>query len=134
MGCQRRVCAITLGPYPKEGIADRHSILQSFWLSKAFDRGKSTAAFRVLLTTRSPKTYSNCWPLVSQTIGLNCHADPKVRHAEALLKRRRAQITQRFLSGEWVVELESYEANQERQRQRDQEFAPLPCCSTPASG
>ena len=47
-----------------------------------------------------------------------------MRHAEALLKRRRAQIAQRFLSGEWVVELESYEANQERQRQRDPEFVP----------
>jgi hypothetical protein len=37
-----------------------------------------------------------------------------VRHAEALQQRRRAQIAQRFLSGEWGVELETYEADQER--------------------
>jgi hypothetical protein len=43
---------------------------------------------------------------------------------EALLQRRRAQITQRFLSGEWGVELETFEADQERERQRDQELAP----------
>ena len=43
---------------------------------------------------------------------------------EALQQRRRAQIAQRFLSGEWGVELETYEADQERERQRDQEFAP----------
>jgi len=43
---------------------------------------------------------------------------------EALQKRRRTQIAQRFLSGEWGVELETYEADQERERQRDQEFAP----------
>ncbi len=43
---------------------------------------------------------------------------------EALQKRRRAQIAQRFLSGEWGVELKTYEADQERERQRDQEFAP----------
>ena len=42
---------------------------------------------------------------------------------EALQQRRRAQIAQRFLSGEWGVELESYEADQERERQRDQETA-----------
>jgi hypothetical protein len=42
---------------------------------------------------------------------------------EALQQRRRAQIAQRFLSGEWGVELESYEADQERERQRDQEIA-----------
>jgi hypothetical protein len=42
---------------------------------------------------------------------------------EALQQRRRAQIAQRFLSGEWGVELENYGADQERQRQRDQEFA-----------
>jgi len=29
---------------------------------------------------------------------------------EALQQRRRAQIAQRFLSGEWGVELETYEA------------------------
>ena len=42
---------------------------------------------------------------------------------EALQQHRRAQIAQRFLSGEWGVELESYEADQERERQRNQEFA-----------
>jgi hypothetical protein len=39
-------------------------------------------------------------------------------------QRRRAQVAQRFLSGEWGVELETYEADQERERQRDQECAP----------
>ena len=43
---------------------------------------------------------------------------------EALRQRRRAQVAQRFLSGEWGVELETYEADQERERQRDQEFSP----------
>ena len=43
---------------------------------------------------------------------------------EALQQRRRAQIAQRFLSGEWGVQLESYEADQERERQRDQEYSP----------
>ena len=43
---------------------------------------------------------------------------------EALQQRRRAQIAQRFLSGEWGVELESFEGDQERERQRNQEFAP----------
>jgi hypothetical protein len=42
---------------------------------------------------------------------------------EALQQHRRAQIAQRFLSGEWGVELESYESDQERERQRNQEFA-----------
>jgi hypothetical protein len=42
---------------------------------------------------------------------------------EALQQRRPAQIAQRFLSGEWGVELETYEADQQRERQRDQEFA-----------
>ena len=42
---------------------------------------------------------------------------------EALQQRRRAQVAQRFLSGEWGVELETYEADLERERQRDQEFA-----------
>ena len=42
---------------------------------------------------------------------------------EALQQHRRAQIAQRFLSGEWGVELESYEADHERERQRNQEFA-----------
>ena len=36
---------------------------------------------------------------------------------EALQQRRRAQIAQRFLSGEWGVELETYEADQECERQ-----------------
>jgi hypothetical protein len=43
---------------------------------------------------------------------------------EALQQRRRAQIAQRFLSGEWGVELESYEADQERERLRAREIAP----------
>jgi len=43
---------------------------------------------------------------------------------EALQQHRRAQIAQRFLSGEWGVEQETYEADQQRPRQRDQEFAP----------
>jgi hypothetical protein len=43
---------------------------------------------------------------------------------EALQQRRRARIAQRFLSGEWGVELETFEADQERERQRDQELAP----------
>jgi hypothetical protein len=42
---------------------------------------------------------------------------------EALQQRRRAQIAQRFLSGEWGVELETYEADQERERLRAQESA-----------
>jgi len=42
---------------------------------------------------------------------------------EALQLRRRAQIAQRFLSGEWGVELENFEADQERERQRAQEMA-----------
>jgi len=42
---------------------------------------------------------------------------------EALQQRRRAQIAQRFLSGEWGVELETYEADQERERQRAREIA-----------
>jgi len=42
---------------------------------------------------------------------------------EALQQRRRAQIAQRFLCSEWGVELETYEADQQRERQRDQEFA-----------
>ena len=43
---------------------------------------------------------------------------------EALQQRRRAEVAQRFFSGEWGMELETYEADQERERQRDQEFAP----------
>ena len=42
---------------------------------------------------------------------------------EALQQRRRARIAQRFLSGEWGVELETYEADQERERLRAQEIA-----------
>jgi len=43
---------------------------------------------------------------------------------EALQQRRRAEIAQRFLSGEWGVDLETYEADQERERLRAQEIAP----------
>ncbi|MEX1317852.1 MAG: hypothetical protein AB1Z22_12115 [Synechococcaceae cyanobacterium] len=43
---------------------------------------------------------------------------------EALQQRRRARIAQRFLSGEWGVELESFEAEQERDHQRDAATAP----------
>ena len=43
---------------------------------------------------------------------------------EALQQRRRAQIAQRFLSGEWGVELETYEADQESERLRAREIAP----------
>ncbi len=42
---------------------------------------------------------------------------------EALQQRRRAQIAQKFLSGEWGVELETYEADEERERLRAQEIA-----------
>lgn len=42
---------------------------------------------------------------------------------ETLQKRRRAQIAQRFLSGEWGVELETYEGDQERERLRAHEIA-----------
>ena len=35
---------------------------------------------------------------------------------EALQLRRRAQIAERFISGEWGVELDSFEANRERDR------------------
>ena len=42
---------------------------------------------------------------------------------EALQQRRRAQIAQRFLSGDWGVELETYDADQERERLRAQEIA-----------
>lgn len=43
---------------------------------------------------------------------------------EALQQRRRAEIAQRFLSGEWGVKLETYEADQERERLRAQEITP----------
>jgi hypothetical protein len=42
---------------------------------------------------------------------------------EALQQRRRAEIAQRFLSGEWGVDLETYEADQERERLRAQKIA-----------
>lgn len=42
---------------------------------------------------------------------------------EALQRRRRAQNAQRLLSGEWGVELEIYEGDQERERLRAQEIA-----------
>jgi hypothetical protein len=42
---------------------------------------------------------------------------------DALQLRRRAQIAQRFLSGQWGVALKSFEADQDRERQRDQETA-----------
>ncbi|MFM8260585.1 MAG: hypothetical protein ACKN83_12335 [Vulcanococcus sp.] len=42
---------------------------------------------------------------------------------EALQQRRRAEVAQRFLSGEWGVELETYEADQEHERLRAQEIA-----------
>jgi hypothetical protein len=42
---------------------------------------------------------------------------------EALRQRRRAQIAQKFLSGEWGVELETYEVDQERERLRAQQLA-----------
>ena len=35
---------------------------------------------------------------------------------EALQFRRRAQIAERFISGEWGVELDSFEANREHDR------------------
>jgi hypothetical protein len=43
---------------------------------------------------------------------------------EALRQRRRAQVAQRFLSGEWGVELESFESDQERDRQQVQAIDP----------
>ena len=42
---------------------------------------------------------------------------------EALQQRRRAQIAQRCLNGEWGVELETYATDQERERLRAQEIA-----------
>ena len=41
---------------------------------------------------------------------------------DALQQRRRAQIAQRFLSGEWGVELEGFESEQELERQWAQEL------------
>lgn len=40
---------------------------------------------------------------------------------EALQVRRRAEVAQRFLSGEWGVELETYEADQAHERRRAQQ-------------
>jgi len=37
---------------------------------------------------------------------------------EALQLRRRAQVAERFISGEWGVELESFEADQDYDRNR----------------
>ena len=37
---------------------------------------------------------------------------------EALQLRRRAQVAERFISGEWGVELESFEANRDYDRAR----------------
>ena len=51
---------------------------------------------------------------------------PAIRRlmAEALQQRRRARIAERFLSGQWGVDLEGFEAEQERDRQRDAALAP----------
>jgi len=51
---------------------------------------------------------------------------PAIRRlmAEALQQRRRARIAERFLSGVWGVDLEGFEADQERDRQRDAALAP----------
>jgi hypothetical protein len=43
---------------------------------------------------------------------------------EALQQRRRAQIVEHFLTGAWGVELESFEADRQRDRQREQELMP----------
>ena len=50
-----------------------------------------------------------------------CHEGPAIRLllAEALQMRRRAQITQRFIIGEWGVELSHFEADQARDRALD---------------
>lgn len=42
---------------------------------------------------------------------------------QALQQLRRAQIAERFISGEWGVELESFENDRECDRQRAQELA-----------
>jgi hypothetical protein len=44
---------------------------------------------------------------------------------EALQQRRRAQIAQRFLSGEWGVELETIEEDQRSERLRAHEISAL---------
>ncbi|MCP9834984.1 hypothetical protein KBY95_11705 [Cyanobium sp. Aljojuca 7A6] len=43
---------------------------------------------------------------------------------EALQQRRRSDVAQRFLSGEWGVELESFESDQERDRRQAQTIDP----------
>ncbi|MEA5442816.1 hypothetical protein [Cyanobium gracile] len=43
---------------------------------------------------------------------------------EALQQRRRAEVAQRFLSGEWGVGLDSFESDQERDRQQAQTIDP----------
>ncbi len=42
---------------------------------------------------------------------------------QALQQRHRAQIAQRFISGEWGVELEGFENDRECDRQRAKELA-----------
>ena len=42
---------------------------------------------------------------------------------QALQQLHRAQIAQRFISGEWGVELEGFENDRDRDRQRAQELA-----------
>ena len=42
---------------------------------------------------------------------------------EALQQHRRTRIAQRFLSGEWGVELESFEVDRRRDQERDQALA-----------
>ena len=44
---------------------------------------------------------------------------------EALQQRRRAQIAQRFLSGEWGVELETHEEDQRHEQRRAHEISAL---------
>ena len=50
---------------------------------------------------------------------------PAIRRlmAEALQQRRRARIAERFVSGAWGVELEGFEAERQRDRQRDETLA-----------
>jgi hypothetical protein len=50
---------------------------------------------------------------------------PSIRRLmeEALPLRRRAQVAQRFISGEWGFDLEAFEADRERDRPRDQGLA-----------
>ena len=50
---------------------------------------------------------------------------PAIRRlmAESLQQRRRARIAERFLSGEWGVDLEGFEAERQRDRHRDETLA-----------